>query len=158
MIVDHYFHHSFLFFFSSPSQPFLIERLFGSKTYIAKVGESAQKSRRGPLIRKHRPFFGPLAAFFVFVGVAWVPPSLQGWHLSFAGIFWTSATYCVFNYNLVRYLHKNTYIDWGNSTSELICTNLCMCVCVLVAKQLYELLVSVCIRPLSLTSQFDAKG
>ena len=41
MLVDRYFHHSFLF---SPSQPFLIERLLGSKTYLAIVDGSAQKN------------------------------------------------------------------------------------------------------------------
>ena len=49
-LVDRYFHNYFLPFFHSPSRPFLIEGVLGSKA-------SAQKPMGKPLSRPRRPFW-----------------------------------------------------------------------------------------------------
>ena len=72
----HYFHQSFLpppfyspiFSAFSPLRPFLIEGVLGSKTYLAKVGLSAQKPRNMHLSRPPRPFWAPLAAILDLAG------------------------------------------------------------------------------------------
>ena len=66
----------FLFFprfFFPPSQPFLIERVLGSKNLFSK----------SCLERPKKPFWGPLAAILDFAGIAGgerAPPSPLGWY------------------------------------------------------------------------------
>ena len=55
--------------FFSPSQPFLIQGVLGSKeNYFAKVKASAQKPGGTHLSRPRRPFWGPLVAILDFAG------------------------------------------------------------------------------------------
>ena len=84
-------------FFSSPSRPFLIEGVLGSKNLFSKVAWNAQKPRGRHISRPRRPFWGPLAAILDFAGGAAlqavrhcrrcgvagserVPPSPLGWY------------------------------------------------------------------------------
>ena len=45
---------------------FIIDVVFESKTYLAKVDGSAQKPKGAPLSKPRRPFWGPLAAILDF--------------------------------------------------------------------------------------------
>ena len=60
----------FSFFPFSPSSTFLIERVLGAKTYLAKIDGSVQKPMGRHLSTPYWPFWGPLVAILDFAGCA----------------------------------------------------------------------------------------
>ena len=70
--------HSFPFFFLR--RDLFSQNRIGSKTYLAKVTQNAQKPRDKHFSRPRRPFWGPLAAILDVAGGERVPPAPLGWY------------------------------------------------------------------------------